>query len=126
MSLLFDILAELAAERLVHQGVDGLCDADDAGEDDAPAVAVEAVGGGDGYGVEQDAHAEGCQAHVGGGDVLLERLHERGRDESDDTGGEGGRCGNIHKCSPWLVGFRYGKRGLRRDAEGRRDGSATV
>ncbi|PJM73052.1 hypothetical protein CS006_07340 [Bifidobacterium primatium] len=47
--------AELAAERLVHDCVDGLCDADDAGENDAPAVAVEAVGGGDGDNTKQDA-----------------------------------------------------------------------
>lgn len=49
----FMVFAELAAERLVHDCVDGLCDADDAGEDDAPAVAVEAVGGGDGDDAER-------------------------------------------------------------------------
>lgn len=100
MSLLFDILAELAAECLIHQGVDGLRDADDTGEDDAPPVAVEAVGGSDGDDAEQDTHAEAGQSHVVGGDVLLERLHERGRHEGDDAGGEGGRCGNIHEGSP--------------------------
>lgn len=68
-------LGELAAERLVDQGVNGLCDADVAGEDDASFVAVEAVGGGDGDDAKQDAHAEGRQAHVVSGDVLLERLH---------------------------------------------------
>lgn len=47
------VLAELAVERLVHQGVDGLRDSDDAGEDDAPPVAVEAVGGGDGDDAER-------------------------------------------------------------------------
>ncbi|WP_191997376.1 hypothetical protein [Bifidobacterium saimiriisciurei] len=96
----FTVFAELAAERLVHQGVDGLCDADDAGEDDAPAVAVEAVGCGDGDDAEQDAHAEAGQAHAVGGDVLLERLYQGGCDEDDDAGGEGGRCGNIHESSP--------------------------
>lgn len=76
------ILAQLAAERLIHERVDGLGDADDAGEDDAPPVAVEAVGGGDGDDAEQDAHAEAGQAHVVGGDVLLERLHEGGRERA--------------------------------------------
>lgn len=69
--LVVAILAELAAERLVHKGVDGLCDADNAGEDDAPSVAVETVGGGDGDDSEQDAHTERCESHVVGGDVLL-------------------------------------------------------
>ena len=93
-------LGELAAERLVDQGVYGLCDADVAGEDDASSVAVEAVGCGDGDDAEQDAHAEAGQSHVDGGEVFLERLHERGRDEGDDAGRKGGRCGNIHACSP--------------------------
>ena len=65
------ILAEFAAERLIHQRVDGLGDADNAGEDDAPPVAVEAVGGGDSDHAEQDAHAETGQAHVGPGTVAL-------------------------------------------------------
>lgn len=60
--------------------------ADDAGEDDSPPVAMEAVGDGDGYGAEQDAHAEAGQAHVVGGDVLLERLYECRCDEGDDAG----------------------------------------
>lgn len=47
-----------AVERLVDKRVDGLCDADDAGEDDASSVAGEAVGGGDGDDAEQHAHAE--------------------------------------------------------------------
>lgn len=72
MPLLF---AEFAVERLVDERVDGLCDADDAGEDDAPPVAGEAVGGGDGDDAEQDARTEAGQAHVVGGDVLLERLN---------------------------------------------------
>lgn len=55
MLLLF---AEFAVERLVDKRVDGLCDADDAGEDDASSVASEAVGGGDGDDAEQHAHAE--------------------------------------------------------------------
>lgn len=93
-------LGELAAERLVDQGVNGLCDADVAGEDDASSVAVEAVGGGDGDDAEQDAHAEAGQSHVVGGDILLERLHQGGHHECDDAGGEGGRCGNIHESSP--------------------------
>lgn len=80
------VFSELAAERLVDERVHGLCDADDTGEDDAPSVAVEAVGGGDGDDAEQDTHAEGRQAHVVGGDVLLERLNQRRRDEGDDAG----------------------------------------
>ena len=36
-----------------------------------------------------DAHAEAGQAHVAGGDVLFERLHECGRDEGDDADREG-------------------------------------
>lgn len=98
-----EILAELAVERLVHERVDGLRDADDAGEDDAPPVAVEAVCGRDRDGAEQNAHAEAGQAHIVGGDVLLERLHQSGCDEGDDAGGESGRCGNIHKVLLSLI-----------------------
>ncbi|WP_164521068.1 hypothetical protein [Bifidobacterium samirii] len=38
------LLAERADERLIRQGIDGLCDADDADKDVAPAVVVEAAG----------------------------------------------------------------------------------
>lgn len=94
----FMVFAELAAERLIHQGVDGLCDADDAGEDDAPPVAVEAVGGCDGDDAERDARAEAGKSHVVGGYVLLERLHQGGRDEGDDAGGVFARYKKLRNC----------------------------
>ena len=51
-------LAQLAVERLIDKRVDGLGDAHDASEHDAPARVLEAAGCADGEHADENGHAE--------------------------------------------------------------------
>lgn len=81
---------------MVDERVHGLGNTHHAREHDAPRVgAVESAGGGDGNGAEQDGCREGHESDVSAGDVLLERLHERGHDQRHESGPERGHGADI-------------------------------
>lgn len=86
------ILAQLVTESLINKRIHGLRDAYHSGEHDAPRIgAVESAGGGDGDGAEQDGYCKGLESDVSAGDVFLEHLHERGHDQTHESGCERGR-----------------------------------